>query len=241
MKTRSSTETTIYGIAMFVSVVAAVAKAQYDGDPATAPQWELLVPALFAMLGLWRARDDNKTSEEVGAKPDVSAYAIGISELTPGEPAEAVSHGRDTGMAKAPLVLLLIGVLFTVGCSSNREMQVHQTRASYTAAINLTNAAYDDGHLTYRQLQQFDEVCTQIDVALDIAQTVAAVGSQQEFEQAMNKVKDLLAEARRIRLERNTEHGPTDSGGPDGGTGASGDPQAGEPPSDRGGSVDDPR
>lgn len=44
-------------------------KAQFDNDPATVADWGLVVALVIAAVGLLRARDNNKSSEEVGAKP----------------------------------------------------------------------------------------------------------------------------------------------------------------------------
>jgi len=39
-----------------------------DNDPTTNPQWNLFFAAAAGAWGLWQARDDDKTSEQVGAK-----------------------------------------------------------------------------------------------------------------------------------------------------------------------------
>lgn len=64
---KGSWRTTILGIATLLGALALVAKALLDGDPATNPDFNELLAAL-AGLGLWAARDNKVTSEDVGAK-----------------------------------------------------------------------------------------------------------------------------------------------------------------------------
>jgi hypothetical protein len=57
--------------AIFVAIaaLACAGKALFDGDPATNPDWSQLTIALGAAYGLFSARQNNVTSEQVGAKP----------------------------------------------------------------------------------------------------------------------------------------------------------------------------
>lgn len=64
----SSKETTIAGIAAFVFALAGAIYYHYDGDVETVPNWTVVASTFFAMVGLIRARDNNKSSEQVGAK-----------------------------------------------------------------------------------------------------------------------------------------------------------------------------
>ena len=41
--------------------------AQFDNDPATVPDWTMVIGMITAGVGLVLARDNNKTSEQVGA------------------------------------------------------------------------------------------------------------------------------------------------------------------------------
>jgi len=66
--TVKSWKTTVAGIAGVVAAIATAVQAQFDGDPATAPQWEVVIGLLATGVGLLLARDNDKTSEAAGAK-----------------------------------------------------------------------------------------------------------------------------------------------------------------------------
>ncbi len=63
-----SWKTTLAGLGVLLSALGAALQAQFDGDPATVPDWAVVVTALFAAVGLLAARDNDKRSERVGAK-----------------------------------------------------------------------------------------------------------------------------------------------------------------------------
>lgn len=63
-----SWKTTTVGILLFVMAAATAGVALLDGDPVTVPQWEVVVAAFLAMIGLSAARDNDKSSEDVQAK-----------------------------------------------------------------------------------------------------------------------------------------------------------------------------
>jgi hypothetical protein len=50
-----------------VGAVAYALHAHYDSDPFTVPQWEGVAAGFFAMIGLFAARDNDVTSEQVKA------------------------------------------------------------------------------------------------------------------------------------------------------------------------------
>jgi len=62
-----SWKTTAAGIAAAIAAIATAASAYLDGDPATEPEWGIVVAALSAAIGLFMARDNDKRSEDVGA------------------------------------------------------------------------------------------------------------------------------------------------------------------------------
>ena len=62
-----SWKTTVMGICTVLGAIAAAAKAILDSDPATNPDWPLVIGAITTGLGLIFARDNNKTSADVGA------------------------------------------------------------------------------------------------------------------------------------------------------------------------------
>lgn len=63
-----SWKTTVAGIAGVVAAIASAVQAQLDGDPATVPDWAAVGALLATGIGLLLARDNDKTSEQVGAK-----------------------------------------------------------------------------------------------------------------------------------------------------------------------------
>ena len=63
-----SWKTTLAGIAAVVAALAAAVAAKLDGDPATVADWGAVLAALSAGAGLLFARDNDKTSEDVGAR-----------------------------------------------------------------------------------------------------------------------------------------------------------------------------
>ena len=62
---KGSPKTSIAGIAAIIAVVAACVKAQFDGDPVTVPDWGAAVAVVLASFGLFAARDNGTTSEDV--------------------------------------------------------------------------------------------------------------------------------------------------------------------------------
>ena len=62
-----SWKTTVAGIAGVVAAIASAIQAQFDGNPATVPDWGLVGALLATAIGLLFARDNDKTSEAVGA------------------------------------------------------------------------------------------------------------------------------------------------------------------------------
>ena len=63
-----SWQTTLMGVITAVAVILPAVQLLLDGDATTQPDWNIVVPALTAAVGLLLARDGDKTSEEVGAK-----------------------------------------------------------------------------------------------------------------------------------------------------------------------------
>lgn len=62
-----SWKTTLAGIAAIVAAVGTAVSAQFDNDPATVPDWTMVIGMITAGVGLMLARDNDKTSEQVGA------------------------------------------------------------------------------------------------------------------------------------------------------------------------------
>ncbi len=62
-----SWKTTLAGIAAIVAAVATAVSAHFDNDPATLPDWTMVIAVITAGVGLVLARDNDKSSEQVGA------------------------------------------------------------------------------------------------------------------------------------------------------------------------------
>jgi hypothetical protein len=94
-----SWKTTAAGILIAIAAIATAAGALLDGDPATTVDMELLLTAVMgglAAAGLIAARDNDKTSEDTGAKE--------------------VSRKRQH--LRLPLVLLCAGLAAMAGCNT---------------------------------------------------------------------------------------------------------------------------
>jgi hypothetical protein len=65
---KGSWKTSAAGIAAIVVAIASCVQAQFDGDPATVPSYEVAIAAIITGLGLIFARDNGVSSESAGAK-----------------------------------------------------------------------------------------------------------------------------------------------------------------------------
>jgi len=63
-----SWKTTLAGIAAIVAAIALAIAHQFDNDPTTIADWSAVITALTAGVGLVLARDNDKTSEQAGAR-----------------------------------------------------------------------------------------------------------------------------------------------------------------------------
>ncbi len=66
--TAGSWKTTVLGVVGILAALCGAATALLDGDPATNVDWPTLGTAIATGIGLIMARDNNRTSEAVGAK-----------------------------------------------------------------------------------------------------------------------------------------------------------------------------
>ena len=64
----ASWRTSLLGVLTILAALAGAGKAYIDGDPATNPDWTATTAAITAGLGLLRARDNQVSSEQAGAK-----------------------------------------------------------------------------------------------------------------------------------------------------------------------------
>lgn len=65
----NSSRTTWLGISSILTALGLAGNLYFDGDPKTMPDWNLVIPQILAGVGLVMARDNNKSSEDVGIKP----------------------------------------------------------------------------------------------------------------------------------------------------------------------------
>jgi len=63
-----SWKTTVSGIAAIIAAIALAVAHEFDADPATVADWGAVMATIAAGIGLLYARDNNKSSEKVGAK-----------------------------------------------------------------------------------------------------------------------------------------------------------------------------
>jgi uncharacterized membrane protein YhiD involved in acid resistance len=65
---KKSWKTSAAGVGAILVALGSALSATFDADPVTVPDWGALVAAIIAGVGLIAARDNDKSSEEVGAK-----------------------------------------------------------------------------------------------------------------------------------------------------------------------------
>lgn len=63
-----SWKTTGAGIGAILVAVGSALTAMFDGDPATVADWGAVVAAVIAGIGLIAARDNDKSSQDVGIR-----------------------------------------------------------------------------------------------------------------------------------------------------------------------------
>lgn len=66
---KGSWKTTAGGVGTILAAVGGALTMLFDGNPATNPDWTIVIAAVTTGLGLIFARDNNKTSEQVNAGP----------------------------------------------------------------------------------------------------------------------------------------------------------------------------
>lgn len=63
-----SKETTIAGVLAAIALIFGQAANLLDDDPTTTLEMSVVLAAIGIIIGFWRARDNNQSSEKVGAK-----------------------------------------------------------------------------------------------------------------------------------------------------------------------------
>jgi hypothetical protein len=79
-------KTTTTGIATILVAVGSTLKALTDNDPATVPDYTVLVAAITSGLGLIFARDYNKSSEDTGIAVPVVVAPVKTPDPEPTKP-----------------------------------------------------------------------------------------------------------------------------------------------------------
>lgn len=64
----NSWRTTVAGVAVILSALSTAVQLLFDGNPQTNPDFNILAAQIATGVGLLVARDNNKTSENVGAR-----------------------------------------------------------------------------------------------------------------------------------------------------------------------------
>jgi len=65
---KKSWKTTTAGIGTILGAIGYALAAQFDTDPSTLPNWGGVIAAITSGVGLILARDNDKSSEQVGAR-----------------------------------------------------------------------------------------------------------------------------------------------------------------------------
>ena len=65
----TSRNTTLAGIALLLIAAGTLVGAYADGDPSTQPDWNLFVAEMIAAVGMFSARDADKSSQDSGVRP----------------------------------------------------------------------------------------------------------------------------------------------------------------------------
>ena len=138
---KTSWKTTTAGILGAVSVLIGSALTLLDNDPNTNPNWEMVFTALSLCGGLIFARDNNRTSAQVGAEPSPTD-----------EPLVRVDVPKSKNN---PLTYLwLIVPLLFVGCKSPFAVHIPTNVLKFTAP---------NGALTIEHPQNFDGTNMEVD------------------------------------------------------------------------------
>lgn len=70
MKISGSWKTTVFGAGGLGTIAWNVASMLLDGNPATNPDWSVVIFSTLSSLGLLFARDNDKSSQDVGLRPE---------------------------------------------------------------------------------------------------------------------------------------------------------------------------
>ena len=65
---KGSWKTSASGISVILLAISTVCNALFDNDPNTIPNWNIAITQVSLGVGLLMARDNNKSSEDVGNK-----------------------------------------------------------------------------------------------------------------------------------------------------------------------------
>jgi hypothetical protein len=124
-----SWKTTAAGVGGLMTAIGSVLNQLFDGNPATNPDWNVMLPIIFtSLIGIF-ARDNGVSSEQVGAD-------------------EATKHIKKFGTGPVPMILLTallaFGAMTTfTGCASGPQTREAVVYKSFRSTWTTVLAAHD--------------------------------------------------------------------------------------------------
>jgi len=149
-----SWKTTAAGVGGLLTTIGSVLNQLFDGNPATNPDWNLVLPIILtSLIGIF-ARDNGVSSEQVGAD-------------------EATKQIKKFSSGPVPMILLTgllaFGAMTTfTGCTTppTREAAIYYTLADIKTMADAAEKVYGNqvalGHVTHAQQAKIDAKITRL-------------------------------------------------------------------------------